>query len=348
MAGGLLLIRRDLFSGGTTLHRFWLIAGLAAFPTQFSGPASAGLDFCNETSATRSVAIAYSENKRWTSEGWWIVKSGECKTLVKGDLKQRYYYYRATARGATFKGAGFFFCTDPKPFTIVGDKDCGGRGYGRANFRKIDTGKSSKSFELTLTGKTSAPKVKAPGTYGEPATVTGIFRGCREKYGVEFCEIEGQEWVYVVPKDERTPESLYQSLEALDLGRTVTIEGDIVGHGDVTADIVARTVTPGAAQNSSQSRETLFQGAWRSLDDQQSQIRFDIGNYYSYYGGELLDRGTYRFAGSCGTGDGPSLVVTIDGDPEPLCYGIARIDGDRLELIYAARGNTLSYERTRQ
>jgi len=327
------------------LRIFWLTAGLAAFLMQFSGHASAGLEFCNETSATRSVAIAYSENKRWTSEGWWIVKSGECKTVVKGDLKQRYYYYRATARGVTFKGAGYFFCTDPKPFTIVGDEDCKGRGYDRLNFRKIDTGKSAKSFKLTLTGKPSAPKVKAPGTYGEPAIVTGTFRGCRTQYDTEFCEIEGREWVYVVPRDKRTPPDLYQSLEAIAVGRTVTIEGDIVGYGDVTADIVARTVTPGAAQSPTQSQDALLQGAWRSLDDGQSQIRFDNGRYFSYYNGDLLESGTYAFADTCGVANTPSLIVTIAGDPEPLCYGLVGIDGNRLEMIYVARGNTLSYER---
>lgn len=323
-----------------------LTAVLAVFLIHYSGLASAGLDFCNETSATRSVAIAYSENKRWTSEGWWIVKSGECKTVVKGELKQRYYYYRATARGVSFEGAGFFFCTDPKPFTIIGDEDCKGRGHDRLNFRKIDTGKSAKSFKLALTGKASSPKVNAPGTFGEPATVTGTFRGCRAQYDTEFCEIEGREWVYVVPRDKRTPAGLYQTLEALAVGRSVTIEGDVVGYGDVTADIVARTVTPGAAQSASQSRNALLQGAWRSLDDGQSQIRFDSGNYFSYYEGDLLESGTYAFSGTCGVGSAPSLVVTIAGDPEPLCYGFVSLDGEKLEMIYVASGNMLSYQRT--
>ena len=42
------------------------------------------------------------------------------------------------------------FCTSSREYTIVGDTNCGGRGYDRENFREIDTGPTSTSFKLTL------------------------------------------------------------------------------------------------------------------------------------------------------------------------------------------------------
>jgi uncharacterized membrane protein len=33
-------------------------------------PAQADLRVCNETGSNRSVAIGYSKNKQWVSEGW--------------------------------------------------------------------------------------------------------------------------------------------------------------------------------------------------------------------------------------------------------------------------------------
>ena len=122
---------------------------IVALAILISAPVNAALEICNETGVTRSVAIAYSENKHWVSEGWWGVEDGKCVSVVKGDLKQRYYYYRATARDVTTKGDGYFFCTDSAVFTIVGDQRCEARGYDRSDFRKIDTGKSAKDFKLT-------------------------------------------------------------------------------------------------------------------------------------------------------------------------------------------------------
>ena len=330
--------------------KFGFFVGLVAVLTSAARPASAALEFCNQTEGNRSVAVAYSENKRWTSEGWWIVKPGECKSIVKGNLKQRYYYYRATTPGVSFKGDGYFFCTDPKPFTIVGDKNCQGRGYDRANFRKIDTGKSSKTFKLTLTGKSSAPeKIAEPGTYGEPATVFGRFQGCKsQEGGSDYCEIVGDEWNYVVVKDERTPASLYKRLEGLTIGQMVTIDGDLTGYGDITADIVARNVIPIAEDSPTGIIDGLLQGGWRSVDDSQSQIRFDQGHYYAYYNGDLTEQGAYSYVDFCegARGDGKILMVTLQGDPDPYCYFFGRVDRDRLELIYAPRGNELVYERT--
>lgn len=340
------------------LRIFGLLAALIITGFAFTAPAVAGLEICNETTATRSIAIAYSEKKQWTSEGWWVVKPGECKTVVGGDLKQRYYYYHASARDITFEGENYFFCATPKSFTIVGEENCKERGYQRRNFRKIDTGKKAKTFKLTLTGGSSTPKTATqrepaqqaagPGTYGEPAAITGTLKGCRTDNDPPICEIATDEWIYVVAKDDRTPASIHAELNAIPAGTTVTVEGDIVGYGDISVDMTARRVIRAKAGSPAAGPYGKLVGLWRSTDDGQSTIRFDNGNYYSYYGGDLTDKGRYSVVQSCGGIDAEALAVDIDGDPDTYCYGVLKLDDTHLDLSYYGRGNTLSYKRDRR
>ncbi len=332
------------------LRKIFLLAVLTLPGVAYSGPAFAGLKICNETKTTRSVAIAFGENKKWTSEGWWVLKPGDCKTVVGGDLKQRYYYYHASARDIPFKGGKHFFCATSKTFTNVGAENCAERGYRRRGFRKIDTGKSAKSFKLTLTSgsaapKAASPKAAEPGTHGEPATITGTFMGCRDNNDPPICEVVTDEWIYVVPKDDRTPASIYAALGKMPSGSTVTIEGDIVGYGDISVDMTARKVSRAAAESPQTSLHGQLLGAWRSLVDSQSAIRFENGQFYSYYGGDLIEKGRYALVQSCGGIEASAIAVDIDGDPETSCYGLLRIDDNRLELSYYPRGNTLSYKR---
>ncbi|MFT7593535.1 MAG: hypothetical protein ACI8R4_000848 [Paracoccaceae bacterium] len=78
------------------------------------------------------------------SEGWWNIAAGDCKTPIRGDLKNRYYYYMTKSKGWNFWDEKFRFCTTSDAFTITGDEDCAGRGYDSNHFRKIDTGKTGK------------------------------------------------------------------------------------------------------------------------------------------------------------------------------------------------------------
>jgi len=122
------------------------------------GTAAAQLHMCNETPELRSFAIGYKDGADWTSEGWWSVAPGECKTVRGQALRHAYFYYRATADGA-FKGQGYKFCTSPDPFTIVGDSDCESRGYARDDFSQIEIGTASE-FTFTLTAPAPAAASK--------------------------------------------------------------------------------------------------------------------------------------------------------------------------------------------
>ena len=114
-----------------------------------AGAAQAGLEICNDTGASQSVSIGYKGDEDWTSEGWWNIEPGDCMTPV-GELKNRYYYYRAEVDGGDFDGEDYFFCTTTEAYTIVGDTECDTRGYDREEFAEIDTGSSEGMFTLTL------------------------------------------------------------------------------------------------------------------------------------------------------------------------------------------------------
>ncbi len=122
---------------------------LAAFAALLaSSPARAELQICNQTHRALSIAIGYNSGADWVSEGWWNIDPRECRTVVGGDLKQRYYYYHASDPG--FKNENYIFCTETKPFTIVGDTNCAARGFETAHFSEIDTGATATSYTFTL------------------------------------------------------------------------------------------------------------------------------------------------------------------------------------------------------
>lgn len=137
---------------------FLLPLTAAAFCLSVAQPAQAELQACNETRAKISVAFGYKDSE-WTSEGWWTMLPGDCRVMVAGDLKHRYYYWRATQDGVALPSGKFQFCTSPKAFTIVGDTNCEARGHDTATFSEVDTG-DAQSYTITVSG--SASGTRAP------------------------------------------------------------------------------------------------------------------------------------------------------------------------------------------
>lgn len=127
--------------------------------------AHAGLDFCNKTLKTVTVAVGSPKGKKdWVANGWWDFKPGECGTVISGDLKSRYYYFYAYREdGSIWSGDGekdgSTFCTTS---TIMNDlKDtCAPGDSGAKKFSLIDTGEF-KEYEFSLTSKDEKlPKIK--------------------------------------------------------------------------------------------------------------------------------------------------------------------------------------------
>ena len=144
----------------STLVLLALLGSLAA------SPALADLEFCNSTDENVSVAIGYSEDGTWVSEGWWTMAPGGCTRAIVGDLSKRYYYWRATSPSYTWENGSYIFCTSPSEFTIVGDEDCADRGYDQHPFNVVDTGEAA-SYTVTLTvGGPEVPDRDRPMTGG--------------------------------------------------------------------------------------------------------------------------------------------------------------------------------------
>jgi uncharacterized membrane protein len=116
-----------------------------------AAPAHADFRLCNQTSDRVSVSLAYTDGKKWVSEGWWNLKPSDCDTLLEGPLAAEFYYvYAMDERGGEWKGKAYM-CTNDREFKIEGREDCFARGYERTGFFEIDTGKDAKNWTVQLT-----------------------------------------------------------------------------------------------------------------------------------------------------------------------------------------------------
>lgn len=161
---------REIDTGPTATHYT-----LTLVDPEGVGPASAdsgdGLVFCNDTQWVQSVSIGYQGEDDWTSEGWWNIEPDDCMTVITGALDLRYYYYRAEVEGGTFDGEGYYFCTSPDAYTIVGDANCRARGYDEEEFAEIDV-EDYTSFTLTLVDTSAPPPPPVRDTGKPPAAET--------------------------------------------------------------------------------------------------------------------------------------------------------------------------------
>ena len=149
-----------------------VMLGLAVIGLAFglSGTARADLRVCNDTDVLAGVAIGYRAEAGWITEGWWHIESGNCKTLIEGGLKSRYYYLYAedAQRGGRWTGP-VNMCLAENEFKIVGFEDCFARGFQRAGFQEHDTGNQS-SWMIQLTDpKGATPAAATSATPANPA-----------------------------------------------------------------------------------------------------------------------------------------------------------------------------------
>lgn len=333
---------------------------LASALILFATPAFAGLEICNNAAKSLSVAIGYSDQGEWVSEGWWNIPAGECKTPVKDDLKNRYYYYRANASGEPFASGDYSFCTTPEAFTITGDDNCEARGYEAMGFRKLDTGETATHFTLTLndnrdskkdtTLKTSSPPPSAPaaagpGTYGEPYADNVILQGCNSD-GPRQCNFHAGGTNFFVYDDGRTPQFVFTVMEALDPGTPMVVEGDLEAIYDRTADAVLRDVSvrPWSEYDALLNK---LQGQWYVEDDPNSQFTVLGAERENTYDGAITSLDYLWVSDSCDRfeGDGPYLYAREAETGEDYCYQISNIDQLQLELLYLPNGNFLTYRK---
>lgn len=135
---------------------FIAIAAIAAGVVtgfSFATPTKASLEICNRREkGTAYVAIAYPRTQNsWNTQGWLTLEHGECRTMLEGDLTNRYYYYFArTDTPYSWKGE-HRFCVSDRGFAFTdADKQCKGAYSRWENFRELDTGKDTTNFTLNL------------------------------------------------------------------------------------------------------------------------------------------------------------------------------------------------------
>ncbi len=255
-----------------------------------ASPAAADLNFCNETDALATVAIGYSDDGTWFSEGWWRLEPGQCRAVIKGDLPKRYYYWRATSASGTLAEGGYSFCTQSGAFTIEGDADCEARGYQSAGFREEDIGEA-RDYWLSVTSTAAAPpQDQGPGTFGEPYTVVAEFRGCWAVAEELECEFFADDWYYVASEAGPTDLSIIDTLNVFSEGTQLQISGDLISYAGDRAEVMIRdweTVSAPAPQEN-QGPGTFgepytvvaeFRGCWAVAEEVECEFYAD-GWYY--------------------------------------------------------------------
>lgn len=321
-------------------------------------PALAGLEFCNKTDVTASVAIGYKGDAGWTSEGWWNVDAGECKTVVSGDLDKSHYYWRSEAKGLTWKHEKYMFCTTSDEFTIVGDEDCVARGYEREEFNEIElagktsytmnlTGSSSPSSASETTSKAPQPEPvpepkptpvaeDAPGTYGEPYSIAGVLSHCDWYDAGMGCTVVADGWTYVASSYDHTKMSTLEFLEQMPPNSPVVIRGDMISYEGAEAIVTIREWDIGSA-DAYQGYRVAIQGYWTSEDDPDYQVLIHGSSYEEYYGNIPQDYAFMHFTDQCEASPGGSPAFNIvrrDGSSD-VCMYLSGWTDTTLELFPA-------------
>lgn len=317
-----------------------LLLGLA-------GQANAGLSICNKADVEHSFAVAFKNGDAYVSKGWWNIVPGECKIVIGGDLKQRYYYFRANATGREFTGGEYAFCTIGDAFDIVGDENCASRGYTKTLFKKLDTGKSAKEFTLNLVP--ADPPVQSggqPGQYGEPYSDNVIFQECTSADNERFCSFHASGTKFYLYDDGRTPQSVFSTMKSLLPGTPIFVQGDLVGVYDRTAEVVLRSVEHRAHSENDVLLNKL-EGYWYSVDDPNAQFNIIGAERENQYDGQIMGLEYLSVREQCDnySGAGPYLYAREEETGESYCYGLEYIGDFEMTLIYLPRGNFLEYRK---
>lgn len=354
--------------------------------------AAAGLELCNATDVTQSIAIGYKSGDIWVSEGWWNAEPGTCVQPVSGNLKNRYYYLLALAEGHDFQSENYSFCIQSEEFTIEGDEDCEGRGYIKRQFLEIDTGETATHFTKAITNRMSPVSETEPASQkqgdssgkgglgsaqdeaqadpapvaggvtiedgvirtgmapidgAEPFAKIGHFQTCETMDGQLTCSFHAEGWKFFAYEGGPTPTAMLEALAGLDTGTPIEVTGDILYYGDITAEVAVREVRPMPGSDPYGAMLANLQGAWVSLDDPASGLTITGLEMEETLGEEGYGVRFLQLADTCdiANGAGPVLVRTNPEDQEPQCYMVARADGQNLDLIYFASGNTLRFTR---
>jgi len=329
-----------------------------------AGAAQAELKICNTLDARQTVAVAYMEAGAWVSQGWWQIKPGACANVVKGDLKQRHFYY-SLSDGGTFAGAGYSFCATAKTFKLSGaDGDCAALGAEVRPFSHIDTGATATGYRFDLSGEgtvlaeaggdaaavDSAAAIAsfAPGTHGEPFTVEALLQNCDDTEMGPSCTFyaEGARWI--ASFGDKSNDAALEYMKTLPVNAPMIVSGDQISMGDITVEAAVSKAEPGQRDAYADQRDAM-QGDWVDESDAKSTLSVVGSEETASYDGQQTAVSVLGFADACPGGDSIGPVVwkqEMGGDPmDTPCFVLVAVSPTRMELSYVGRGNTLVYVR---
>jgi len=136
----------------------WLKLGAAVTAVCSVSSELAFADFrvCNKLSNRIDVAIGHANGNGTTVRGWTLVGANDCETIIKGDLKWRYYYlYARHPNGSRAwpprSHAMREQCIRKTGFSIdVGKGEGCPPGFSVIGYGELDTGRQSTSYTLSL------------------------------------------------------------------------------------------------------------------------------------------------------------------------------------------------------
>lgn len=304
-----------------------------------AAPALAGLEICNDTSATHPVAIGYKSGDQWISEGWWTIPADECRTLISADLANRYYYFMARLQDWGFAHEDIVFCVTPEVFTITGDENCEARGYETGRFAKIDTGKTARHHTHFLSGYVSP--LNAPDEFTEPYADRVTFQDCpvADPGETPFCSFHGAGTKFYVTDDGTTPDYIFRLLETLPPGTPLYVEGELTGIYDTSAEVVLHKAEP-QQWDAADGVLDLLQGHWVSLSDPEDQFTVTGAEKTNLYGGQFFGVDYLSVQQQCGewSGEPPYLYMREEESGEGQCFGLAHVGERDLTLVFLPRG----------
>lgn len=333
----------------------------------------AGLNVCNQTDLRASVAIGYNQDGTWTSEGWWIVDPGSCKTVVGGALSKRYYYWHATNSNGAFSGENYTFCTRSEVFTIAGDNDCAQRGYNRADFNEVDTDRDAE-FIITLEASKAPSRASGavkkspsppqdvvappPGTYGEPFTIVAEFLGCYQEGATRSCDFYTDGYYYLASTTNPTMPSIFDDLANFSEGTMFEITGDMISYEGESVEITIRDfdIAPDDAPSNDTASDPgsyggdvvqHVQGFWDSDDDSAYSLLFQGDVLTEFYDANLMQRSFFQVYPECAASNGLGPVIIAYPDPDegdgPSCYLVIEMGPRSLILRNMVAGGDLSF-----
>jgi hypothetical protein len=257
------------------------------------------------------------------------------------------------------------FCTSSKAFTIVGDENCEGRGYDRNPFNEIDLG-GATSYTMNLTAGSSGSGVSdrdrpmtgdddgasldntvAPGTHGEPYTVSGILSHCDYFDAGIGCTVLADGWSYFATSYDHTDPDLLVTLDGLGVNVPLTMSGDMISYDRTDAMVTIREWQR-TGQDPFAATRAALQGYWTSTDDAAYEVLIHGSSFEEYYD-QLPDLPlTMHFRDGCpgAPGNGPAFQLASIDRQEDRCVLVGQADRMRLEILVAGTMRPLQFRRT--